>query len=50
MRLPTESLVLSLRHLSGNRLAGESPAATPGTAGKGFEYFSDPGDPGEKAG
>ena len=44
------SLMLSFRHLSGNRLAEELPAGTPGAAGEDFELFPDPGDPGEKAG
>lgn len=42
--------MLGLRHLSGNRLAEESPAGTPGVAGEGFEIFYDPVNLGEKTG
>lgn len=46
----TRKLMLGLRHLSGNRLAEESPAGTPGVAGEGFEIFYDPVNLGEKTG
>ena len=45
----TRSLMLSLRHLLGNRLAEELPAGTPGAAGEDFKLFLVSGDPGEKA-